>query len=464
MAILIPSQNIYNYANKKIIDNAISGVELEVNKTKNNTNLKDYFNYSFAKSLDVYTEGQWGMNTPKTDLPENTEYFWTEYKDISQTIYKAWQKFYFEIIPKKYFTNVFLDNLFGNMIFSVSQSRIAGDLKNGEWTKNEGISGNIVSEFTLRDKNASGFTMFSTAIINEEPNSNNIKNIVQQIENDYRSATLSYSYVYFSEISKEKIKGSFLFPVGVDARAADILQTARYSYSSSVVIKMKIGELEEENIVEKIGDNTNFSMQSNELMQSSNTYQSSPYSLVFMQNVIKSYKNGKETATIRCSISDYFSEKYERSEHIDSADKRFKVIQEPPNDRYDAPPNYGIFETKYIIINIVSFDGKSISGDEQIVVEQISETKLKIYFNQAGANIDYVDLRLEVQDAILINNSAGRMSFKLYDQVIPMVYGANGKDRPMATYQNGSPKVFQVLGSKIFYDGAVWQELYLQEA
>lgn len=175
------------------------------------------------------------------------------------------------------------------------------------------------------------------------------------------------------------------------------------------------------------------------------------------------YKNGKETATIRCSISDYFSEKYDRSEHIDIADKRFKVVQEPPNDRYDAPPSYGIFETKYRIINIVSFDGKSISGDEQIVVEQISDTKLKIYFNQAGANIDYVDLRLEVQDAILINNSSGRMSFKLYDQVIPMVYGADGKDYPMSKYNDGSPKIFQVLGTKVYYDGAVWQELSLQE-
>jgi hypothetical protein len=44
-----------------------------------------------------------------------------------------------------------------------------------------------------------------------------------------------------------------------------------------------------------------------------------------------------------------------------------------------------------------------------------------------------------------------------------MVYGANGQDRPMSLYQNGSPKVFKVLGTNIFYDGAVWQELSLQE-
>ena len=64
---------------------------------------------------------------------------------------------------------------------------------------------------------------------------------------------------------------------------------------------------------------------------------------------------------------------------------------------------------------------------------------------------------------ISIDNSTDKMSFKMYDQVIPMVYGADGKDRPMSTYQDGSPKVFQVLGSNIYYDGAVWQELSLQE-
>lgn len=64
---------------------------------------------------------------------------------------------------------------------------------------------------------------------------------------------------------------------------------------------------------------------------------------------------------------------------------------------------------------------------------------------------------------ISVDNSTQKMSFALYDKVIPMVYGADGQDRPMSTYKNGTAKVFQVLGSKVFYDGAVWQELYLQE-
>ena len=55
------------------------------------------------------------------------------------------------------------------------------------------------------------------------------------------------------------------------------------------------------------------------------------------------------------------------------------------------------------------------------------------------------------------------MCFNEYDQVIPMVFGADGKDKPMSLYLDGTPKVFAVLGTKMYYDGAVWQELSLQE-
>ena len=53
--------------------------------------------------------------------------------------------------------------------------------------------------------------------------------------------------------------------------------------------------------------------------------------------------------------------------------------------------------------------------------------------------------------------------FEIGDEVIPMVYGADGVDRPMSRYKNGTQKVFNVVGTKFIYDGAVWQELTLQE-
>lgn len=64
---------------------------------------------------------------------------------------------------------------------------------------------------------------------------------------------------------------------------------------------------------------------------------------------------------------------------------------------------------------------------------------------------------------ISIDNSTGKMSFNIGDEVVPMVFGADGNDTPMSLTSSGLPKKFSVLGSKIYYDGAVWQEISLQE-
>lgn len=63
----------------------------------------------------------------------------------------------------------------------------------------------------------------------------------------------------------------------------------------------------------------------------------------------------------------------------------------------------------------------------------------------------------------VIDTKTNKMSFRLHDEVIPYVYGADGKDKPMSKNQDGSSKVFEVVGSNIIYDGAVWQELTLLE-
>ena len=76
---------------------------------------------------------------------------------------------------------------------------------------------------------------------------------------------------------------------------------------------------------------------------------------------------------------------------------------------------------------------------------------------------DYFDFE-SGKKLIAIDNSTNKMLFKEYDRVIPMVYGADGKDRPMSVKKDGTPKEFTILGTKIIYDGAVWQELYLQES
>lgn len=85
----------------------------------------------------------------------------------------------------------------------------------------------------------------------------------------------------------------------------------------------------------------------------------------------------------------------------------------------------------------------------------------KSFYANAGTGtfLKGSDTEVEVEPT----GKALKMSFEIGDEVIPMVYGADGKDYPMSTYKNGSPKVFVVRGSKIFYDGAIFQEIFLQE-
>jgi hypothetical protein len=105
-------------------------------------------------------------------------------------------------------------------------------------------------------------------------------------------------------------------------------------------------------------------------------------------------------------------------------------------------------EIKNHIQDLFQNTAKKYSNGKETAVIRCS---IGDYFDQYGSKV------------ISIDNSTSRMIFDLYDEVIPMVYGADGKDKAMSFYNDGSPKVFQVLSRKPYYDGAVWQELTLQE-
>lgn len=75
---------------------------------------------------------------------------------------------------------------------------------------------------------------------------------------------------------------------------------------------------------------------------------------------------------------------------------------------------------------------------------------------------DYYDVNGQKQISAS-DNSFLPMTFKIGDNVIPYVFSSSGKDRPMSKNRDGTSKRFRVVGMKIFYDGAVWQEISLQE-
>ena len=67
-------------------------------------------------------------------------------------------------------------------------------------------------------------------------------------------------------------------------------------------------------------------------------------------------------------------------------------------------------------------------------------------------------------DIVISTKTSDKMIFEIYDKVVPMIKTGSGNDEAMSYNSDGSAKVFDVIGTKMIYDGAVWQELTLIES
>lgn len=202
-----------------------------------------------------------------------------------------------------------------------------------------------------------------------------------------------------------------------------------------------------------------YSAEGSELMQTSNYLKDSSENAIetMYGGTRNQYQNGKETATLLCDINDY----YDESDKLKISSKREK--QEFPLENVEVS-----FESQIVISTIkVSID-KPYNGDIAVKVKYkglaSGYKETYIYINENETSREETFAFVNIQEVELVEAFIVLpMSFRLHDQVIPYVYGANGQDQPMSKYQNGTAKVFEVVGSNIIYDGAVWQELTLQE-
>lgn len=167
------------------------------------------------------------------------------------------------------------------------------------------------------------------------------------------------------------------------------------------------------------------------------------------QHLVDIYKNGKETATIRCSISNYKME-------LNAKVVRYDIHED---NTIDCVLDVYNTKTAYDLADTTIIDANGVKG----YVADYDETTIFVTFYGIVGNIESGEIKIETRPISIDEPFGVSMCFDIGDEVIPMVYGADGQDNPMSTYQDGSPKVFQVLGTKIYYDGAVWQELSLQE-
>ena len=190
---------------------------------------------------------------------------------------------------------------------------------------------------------------------------------------------------------------------------------------------------------EIIGDKNSknvFSIEQNELIRTYND---------LFSEIYNKYKNGKETATIRCSISDYY-------EHFNAT----------VGGELSSSSDLSSYELFYENVKLKEDDILEIDGKRFIVVG--AEEGCATIFGKTAELEELSGKKYIVKIIrISVDNSTNKMTFGIGDEVIPMVYVGVGENKPMSLTSEGQAKVFKVVGVKTYYDGAVWQELSLIE-
>lgn len=104
-------------------------------------------------------------------------------------------------------------------------------------------------------------------------------------------------------------------------------------------------------------------------------------------------------------------------------------------------------------------------GEVQSLVEDFSKTQELYAKGKETATVrcsigDYYD---NENGLAITPKTDSKMTFEIGDKVVPMVRNSEGVDNALSYHSDGTAKVFNVVGEKYTYDGAVWQELTLRE-
>lgn len=116
--------------------------------------------------------------------------------------------------------------------------------------------------------------------------------------------------------------------------------------------------------------------------------------------------------------------------------------------------------------HLISIPSNELMQDENVGLTNYANEIISHYANgKETATIrcsigDYYDTE---NGLIISTKTNSKMTFEIGDKTVPMVRIAYGKDAPLSCYSNGLAKVFEVAGTKFYYDGSVWQELTLRE-
>ncbi len=611
MAIVIPSKNTYDRQNPKVRDNVIERIEVgAVEVVPNNEYETPVYNEAYS---NVFQQSE-----TQTDREADADGY-------GQIMYEA----YIEATPTHAFINEINIPIQYNE-FSIIEKILTGENKNKESNIKFSIVGNFykgtatqtvtVDTTPSATGNTYGEIIYSNPTEKEEgiryefpktiekiASSGNglyeatakveIKDLtnLKSVSVEPKDSSFAIKNIYIlSGVSFVSLKSIHSFPVETGGSIYSYTREGEYEQYIPTQIEITvygntIGIDLQDKTVHINGETQKkvHSVDGNELMQTSNYFDQNGTKVNAIDKMYgetqSEYAIGKETATIRCSISDYFNEEgekvistdfiknvarlpseYQEVEYIESKNSQYidTGVKAAKNTRVVLDYQFtsvgggsALFGASDNVIGSPTsasyayyIGGVNLSsdfGDNNITTTRSADTDRHtvdkdggfLYIDNVLVAAQFVDYSFETSSTINIfgcsglhsgslanglfvcsakvysckiyendiivrdfipcyrkadgvcglydlegekfyssgsmNNFLGgdivlevdklKMSFEIGDRVIPKVYGADGKDYPMSTYLNGDEKVFEVLGTKKIYDGAVWQELSLQE-
>lgn len=498
MAIIIPSKNIYEISNNKVLDNKIKKIEVNASEVvPDNEYDTTVHNEKVTPTISDFHE-YWGEHAAKS-VKINPMDETTGYMDLYVAYLKIHPQYVRKTlhIPKLKFKS-YIDYIYSgvddndnaNIKVSVKARKTYGtatgsyniDYAEGSNVRVETTSFENTEKdtYTISEENIEyNYThSFGSGKHNEitvelkslfdDISQSNIKSDSLKIEsddNDNYVITLvflsGYERTTLSGFKMDAVIGDFELPLVGDCEKYEFLEADITINGDTIGI-----DLTEKPFV--YGESTNskaiFSIENNELIQTS-TEEGFDIPKIIANKTISQYANGKETAEIRCSISDYKNE--DESYAIRIPKNKSEINTEDILVTTDLSNGTVVVKTLSPMFYDVKVTGtcayKIINGifpifkDFEVILKsgQYTATKNILEYPSSYAEMTLQNVKKELYGF--------RMQFQDGDIVIPYVLGANGIDKPMSLNKDNAPKAFEVISTEIYYDGAVWQNLVLQE-
>ena len=486
MAIIIPSKNIYKTINPKVIDNVVDNVSVGTSKYG-----LEHIPNQPIKEINV-SKGFSAIEPTQVDYKEETilGYVTRTYANL----FPRYLKEYKVEIPKLA-NNVLIEEIYQGVNAQGKPNIKYSVFYEYTETKYEGsyvYDGGISNPTVLSTKTTEGEGEIPNPYLNvlneiekEGTNipsigTNLVANIIIDLTNHTNLSSLDISYnketdKYEATVTVlSGLETFWAYQLG-DNKAFGI-EKKYIPETVSIYFNGAISTLKLSNDTTTYGGgNKPLSLSGNELLQDSATVGETPLTEHLANNVLNQYASGKETATILCSISDY----YDENGNIAISDSQKEVIPkivdaytftETANNFYSAIIFVALdkaydfdIEVTFTSVSVYINNIPQFVGEVTVKIPKGTRETYQYFFNQGDvSNYPTIEIVFN-KELYFITTKELPMSFHIGDVVVPYIYGANGKDRAMSNYKNGKPKEFYVTSSKVYYDGAILQELSLLE-